>query len=71
MPPVARRMMVEVEPLVDAIIDALAKGQLRADLPALHRHRLHRARPRARLHAPQHQADDAGRDREGNHGLRG
>lgn len=33
MPPVARRMMVEVEPLVDAIVDALAKGRYELTFP--------------------------------------
>jgi 3-oxoacyl-[acyl-carrier protein] reductase len=35
MPPVARRMMVEVEPLVDAIMDALAKGRYELTFPRL------------------------------------
>ena len=33
MPPVARRMMVEVEPLVDAIMAALAKGRYELTFP--------------------------------------
>lgn len=33
MPPVARRTMVEVEPLVDAIVDALAKGRYEITFP--------------------------------------
>lgn len=33
MPPVSRRMMVEVEPLVDAIFDALAKGKHEITFP--------------------------------------
>jgi short-subunit dehydrogenase len=33
MPPVARRMMVEVEPLVDAIVDALARGSYEITYP--------------------------------------
>lgn len=33
MPPVARRTMVEVEPLVDAIVDALAKGKYEVTYP--------------------------------------
>ena len=33
MPPVARRMMVEVEPLVDAIMEALAKGRYELTFP--------------------------------------
>jgi short-subunit dehydrogenase len=35
MPPVARRMMVEVEPLVDAIMHALAKGRFEITYPRL------------------------------------
>jgi short-subunit dehydrogenase len=33
MPPVARRMMVEVEPLVDAIMSSLAKGHYELTFP--------------------------------------
>ena len=33
MPPVARRMMVDVEPMVEAIIDALAKGRHELTFP--------------------------------------
>jgi short-subunit dehydrogenase len=33
MPPVARRMMVEVEPLVDAIMNSLAKGRYELTFP--------------------------------------
>lgn len=33
MPPVARRMMVDTEPLVDAIFDALAKGKFELTFP--------------------------------------
>jgi hypothetical protein len=33
MPPVSRRMMVEVEPLVDAIMEALAKGRHEITFP--------------------------------------
>ena len=33
MPPVARRMMVDTEPLVDAIFDALAKGKYELTFP--------------------------------------
>lgn len=33
MPPVARRMMVDTKPLVDAIFDALAKGQYELTFP--------------------------------------
>ena len=58
MPPVAKRSMVEPEPLVEAIMQGAGRRQARAHLPAPDRGRLRDQVDRAGVHAAQRQAHD-------------